>query len=437
MRLSGRLRSALIIGVQGIRARKLRTFLSMVSLFLGVLAVVTVQAGAEIANRAMLADVELTQGVDGTLQMYLPPGQKALQTTLDTLDGARDAVATLSAQAIIGEPGAGPINPGGESFEYGGGDGGYGYGMGEICDESGCRVEGPDSAAPRGQAIELQLTAMTGDVRQFRPFRLDSGQWLDFSGEASLSPRIVLNRDAAKGFAQHRVPAEMRVSGADVNPTPRIIGVVHDGGYGPAAYVRADELLNWVSLSGHSSEHGPGLQVYLSPSATDTEQVLRARLVAAGVPPEQVEAHAMNYRDIMADQLALMRWIFLGLAALVLLIGVAGILNVSLATVGERIEEFALRRAVGTPRLLLAGIVLAETLLIGLLTAAAAIGAGVLGLRAVSLVAGGQEPFLRDLHFPWQAGVAGVIAGLLAGVLGGLIPAIRASRIPIATVMRA
>ncbi len=59
------------------------------------------------------------------------------------------------------------------------------------------------------------------------------------------------------------------------------------------------------------------------------------------------------------------------MAGLVLLIGVAGILNVGLATVGERIEEFALRRAVGTPRSLLAGIVLAETLLTGLFTAAA------------------------------------------------------------------
>ena len=65
-RLSGRLRSALIIGLQGIRARKLRTLLSMVSLFLGVLAVVVVQTGASLAERALLADYELTSGVDGT-----------------------------------------------------------------------------------------------------------------------------------------------------------------------------------------------------------------------------------------------------------------------------------------------------------------------------------------------------------------------------------
>jgi putative ABC transport system permease protein len=126
---------------------------------------------------------------------------------------------------------------------------------------------------------------------------------------------------------------------------------------------------------------------------------------------------------------------------LVLLIGVAGILNVGLATVGERVEEFALRRAVGTPRLLLAGILLA-----GIVFGGDASHGSVRRRRDRSRdirrqggrhVAGtflsSREPFLQNLEFPWQAGVAGVIAGLL----GGLIPAIRAARTPIAMVMRA
>jgi putative ABC transport system permease protein len=125
------------------------------------------------------------------------------------------------------------------------------------------------------------------------------------------------------------------------------------------------------------------------------------------------------------------------MASLVLLIGVAGVLNVGLATVGERIEEFALRRAVGTPRVLLAAIVLAETMLTGLFTAGAAIGVGVLGLKIISPLVAGRGPFPQDLDFPWQAGMAGVAAGLIAGLLGGLVPAIRAARIPIAAVMRA
>ncbi len=53
---------------------------------------------------------------------------------------------------------------------------------------------------------------------------------------------------------------------------------------------------------------------------------------------------------------------------------------------------------------------------------------------------GARNPALQDLAFPWQAGVAGVagiVAGLVAGVLGGFVPALRAARIPIATIMRA
>ena len=85
----------------------------------------------------------------------------------------------------------------------------------------------------------------------------------------------------------------------------------------------------------------------------------------------------------------------------------------------------------------IAGIVLAETLLTGLLTAALAIGAGVVGLQLALTLFGSQFPALEGTAFPWQAGVAGIIAGLVAGVLGGLVPALRAARIPIATVMRA
>jgi ABC-type antimicrobial peptide transport system permease subunit len=178
---------------------------------------------------------------------------------------------------------------------------------------------------------------------------------------------------------------------------------------------------------------GGGVQVLMT-SSTPVEQVLISRMQGIG---SQVYMSTVNSRKELEQQLGLMRLIFLAMAGLVLLIGVAGILNVGLATVGERIEEFALRRAVGTPRSLLAGIVLAETLLTGLLTAALAIGCSVAGLKAVSAVLGDSEPFLHDVTFPWEAGVAGVIAGLIAGILGGFIPAIRAAGIPIATVMRA
>jgi ABC-type antimicrobial peptide transport system permease subunit len=424
-RLSGRLRSALIIGLQGIRARKLRTLLSMVSLFLGVLAVVVVQTGASIAERALLADLELTAGVDGTKTAEINPKPEAAGIVVDTVRGRSDAMAMLSTQAIIGEPGVRPVNEGGAPFDED-------WGFSQPClPEQGCD---PTQIVPPGQAIEMRLTAMTGDIRPFRPLRPRSGQWLDFATVPAMAPRMVVNLEAAKGFERYKVPAEMRINGATTNITPQFVGVVDDGDYQPHAYVRLDELATWLPVANLSDPNtGGGVQVLMT-SSTPVEQVLMSRMQGIGA---EVWVSTVNSREEMERQLWLMRLIFLSMAGLVLLIGVAGILNVGLATVGERIEEFALRRAVGTPRSLLAGIVLAETLLTGLLTAALAIGCSVAGLKAVSALLGDSEPFLRDVTFPWEAGLAGIIAGLIAGILGGFVPAIRAAGIPIATVMRA
>ncbi|MER7279851.1 FtsX-like permease family protein [Dactylosporangium sp. NPDC000244] len=458
MRLSGRFRSALIIGFQGIRARKMRTFLSMISLFLGVLAVVTVQAGAETVRTLQLADVELQQGRDGTRVMYVQPFGDATRVTKETIAGRPGAAASYGLQAIIGEPRVRPINPGAMPFEHldqmGGGEV-YGpetrFEM--QCDEAGnCRPVPVNASAPlpKGAAIEVQLFALVNDVRQFRPFRPVTGTFLDFSGEPSYSPRLVINKAAAVGFAKYTIPAEMRLDGATANPTPRIIGVIDDGSPQPTAYARADEIDNWLPAATSAAASpaaadskaammvsGPGLEVSFAPGNGELEALLTRKLIAAGVPRESLSVSERNARKDFEQELAILNAIFLGMAGLVLLIGVAGILNVGLATVGERVEEFALRRAVGTPRILLAGIVLAETLLTGLLTAGAAIGTAAAGVSVATQVLGDRIPQLRDVSFPWQAGVAGVIAGLIAGILGGSIPALRAARIPIATVMRA
>jgi hypothetical protein len=426
-RWSGRLRSSLIIGLQGIRARKLRTLLSMVSLFLGVLAVVVVQAGASIADRALLADLELTAGIDGTKTMDMPTQPGAGPIVVDTVRGRSDAVAMLVVSGIIGEPGVKPVNEGASPFDENWG------GSSQVCFSDG-HCESPTEGAPPGQAVEVRLTALTGDVRSFRPYRQQAGNWLDFTTMPSLAPKLVLNKEAAKGFERYKVPAEMRVGGATANLTPQFVGVVDDGDSQPRAYVRLDELANWLPTTSLADPNSGGELRVLLAGSSPVEQVLNSRLRGIGV---ETYVSTVNSRKDQKDELRLLRLVFLSMAGLVLLIGVAGILNVGLATVGERVEEFALRRAVGTPRALLAGIVLAETLLTGLLTAAAAIGVSIAGLKVVTTLFGDSQPLLHGVEFPWDAGVAGVIAGLVAGILGGFIPAIRAAGIPIATVMRA
>ena len=108
--MRGRIRSALIIGLQGIRARKTRTFLSMISLFLGVLAVVAVQAGAETAKTLRLADLELHAGKDGTRQMYLPPNGGVQEAAIKTLTPGSGGVGMMTSAVTIGEPGVAAVH---------------------------------------------------------------------------------------------------------------------------------------------------------------------------------------------------------------------------------------------------------------------------------------------------------------------------------------
>ncbi|GAA4015543.1 hypothetical protein GCM10022247_43070 [Allokutzneria multivorans] len=460
IRMSGKFRSSLIIGGQGIRARKLRTVLSMMSLFLGVLAVIAVQAGGQVAEKAMLADIELQQGIDGTETLSLPSHEKTSSVVRETLGGQPGVSVYGGAKATLGEPNVTPLNPGGNSLtgrygSYSGGSGRYTT----VCDASGMCTSKPveEKQPPKGAAVEVRVTSMLGDLRQFRPFRLVSGEWLDFGSAPSMSPQIVLNTGAAEALKKHQIPAELHIEGAAKNATPRVVGVVDDGqgDYSATAYMRADELQNWMPAEAKKPASGPAASpmaamygnsssgslttAYFTPGPTTEilKQTLRARLAAAGADVDGMRSTTVNSKGRMASMLSIMKMIFLGMACLVLLIGVAGILNVGLATVGERVEEFALRRAVGTSRMLLTFIVLAETLLTGLLTAMAAIGAGVLGFQVATVMFSSKLPAIADMSFPWDAGVAGVIAGLAAGLLGGLIPAMRAARIPISTVMRA
>src|SRR4051794_7258196 len=101
MRLSGRVWSALIIGGQGIRSPKTRTFLSVIRLFLGGLAGGGVPGGAEPAKTLRLADLELHVGKDGTRQLYVPPSPAVLDIALKTLRPGSGGVAVITGNATI------------------------------------------------------------------------------------------------------------------------------------------------------------------------------------------------------------------------------------------------------------------------------------------------------------------------------------------------
>ena len=114
-----------------------------------------------------------------------------------------------------------------------------------------------------------------------------------------------------------------------------------------------------------------------------------------------------------------------GVAAIGLIVGGIGIMNVMLASISERVREIGVRRALGAKRTDILVQILAESLTI-------AVAGGVVGMVAsIGLIKILQQivvPANRPELSP-AALMVGVLFSGLVGVLAGLYPAIRASRL--------
>jgi putative ABC transport system permease protein len=131
-------------------------------------------------------------------------------------------------------------------------------------------------------------------------------------------------------------------------------------------------------------------------------------------------------REVAGDTRAL----FLGLAAISLLIGTIGVGNTMAISVLERRSEIGVRRAVGATRVDIALQFLVESIALGIIGGTLGLVLGVDVTAALCLAKGWLivlEPMLVAL---------GPIAGMVAGVVAGVYPAYVATRISPATAIR-
>ncbi|HVD92521.1 MAG TPA: ABC transporter permease [Vicinamibacterales bacterium] len=160
----------------------------------------------------------------------------------------------------------------------------------------------------------------------------------------------------------------------------------------------------------------------------ETNKTVRARVI-----PERLARPEAN----SADQTPVVAGIFLVLVGLVLLVACVNVINLIMVRATTRQREIAMRAALGASRLRLIRQMLTESVI---LAALGGIAGALVGLVCASLIGAiqlpGDLPFRFDLRFDWR--VFGYIAGiaLTAGVGVGLLPALRASRADLNSVLR-
>ena len=157
-------------------------------------------------------------------------------------------------------------------------------------------------------------------------------------------------------------------------------------------------------------------------------------MLAATADPEHPEAvnvsRPSDAIEAKAAAASAFTTLFLGLAAVAVLVGALGIANVMLMAVLERRNEIGLRRALGATRGHIVGQFLAEAILL------AGLG-GLVGALLGSAVAAAYATSQGWLIALPVAGIGRVVAATLVGALAGFYPALRAANTPPTDALRA
>jgi putative ABC transport system permease protein len=381
-------RGAIIVAGQTLRAHKLRTALTCLSLAIAVLALVAVDAASEVAAQAVVTEARLTQGLPETWRLETQT-QVLAKSPSKALDIASAILRPHGGSAALVAQARGTLNSDG-----------------------------------------VAIQAVQGDLRGIRPFRIMSGSWLA-GGPANICPEVVLGR----GVWTSRIGDIVRlgIPGYDSPVAARVVGTVDDASDMDQIYVRLDDMLLWTDfgsgdwsteLLAHATEDHPGEgALALSQAASITN--------LSGQPSR------IDSLGATADALAAVRLTFLLVAAVAMVVGIIGILNIGLVSLRERVEEIGLRRATGATALQIGLSVLTESILAALAAACVAVVLAWLMLPLITSVLFSNLAMASTVSFPYQTAAAGIGVAGFAGLTGGIIPAVRASRMNIADIMRA
>ncbi|MGY5054071.1 ABC transporter permease [Streptomyces sp. 900105755] len=277
----------------------------------------------------------------------------------------------------------------------------------------------------KGTGEHIEVNAYAGALREIRPFPVKRGEWP--VNEDALIPGLAVNRAAAE------------LGELTLKPTPgshpvpvRVIAVIDDGSTTPQVWLPLQQLRSRAGADGDGTIHVIArLTPDHAPSSTGSQLNSIAQTFNLHT---NGNAQRVDIVDELAASLSTMRTTFLIVGAVTLLVGVIGILNIGLATLHERAEEFALRRSLGAAQREVAVLVLVESVMIG---SSGAVVASAICWALYATVIPGITDGIGPGAFPLGACLIGLAVGAGAGLLGGAIPAYRAARLPIAVVMRA
>jgi putative ABC transport system permease protein len=390
-------------GLEAIRSHRLRSALTMLGILIGIAAVILTVGLGEGASAQIQAQINSL----GTNLLIITPGSA---TSSGGVNGPLGSATTLTVQD------AGAL---------------------------AAKADAPDIAAvaPTSQSPETLIagtrnwsTSVVGTTPGWLHVRsrdIAEGRWLTAADERNVADVTVLGPTTASKLFGGSDPLGQTV---DVNGVPLdVVGVLKSVGESGSGSNEDDQAL--VPLSTMEQQIGGSRtsvdSIYVEATSPPTlsaayQEADTLLLNLHGVSAANADFTINSQQSLLSTASSVnktLTWLLAGIAAISLLVGGIGVMNIMLVSVTERIREIGLRKALGaTPRVIRRQF-LVEASLLGL-------AGGVLGAAAGLAGAVALPHLIPDTITISPAAVGGSIAvAVVIGLVFGVYPAGRAARL--------
>lgn len=394
--------------LKNIRAHKLRSFLTMLGLIIGISSVVIILAvgsGAQslITNQITSAGSNLIGVLPGASEENGPPSS-ALGIVVTTLK-YEDALA-------LGDKKNAP----------------------HITDVA-AYVRGSATIKWQNQDISANFTGTTASYINVEDAEVALGRFFDEADERGISRVVVLGSQVAEDLFDGQDPLGQEVK--IKKEMFKVIGVMKERG--TSFFVNQDtqvfvpiktaqkillgiDHINFLRAKVDKPDN-------ISSSVEDVKITLRERHEITN--PEEDDFSVRNTQqamEVLTQVTDALKFFLVAIAAIALLVGGIGIMNIMLVVVNERIREVGLRKAVGAKNLNICCQFLIETMVIS--TAG-----GVIGIVFGSAIAAIVALVARLLGYNWALVVSldsiilSTSFSIIIGLIFGVYPALKAAKL--------
>ena len=389
---------ALKMAMKSIAGNKFRAFLTMLGIIIGVMALVIL---VSLVNGATGTVTDTIAKMGSDLITVRISDDKGKPITLDTLDGWMDT------------EGVGLIAPSGTATATG--------------------KYGSTNAT-------FQVYGATPAYEQVNGLKLLLGRFLKASDVDNHTDVCVINEAAAEKLVGYTdcLNVEISLSGRKF----RVVGVLEDDEDSLTAVFGADSLVAYIpytTLLRLSSTVSSTITSF-SVSAAEGSDLATAesamRKLLMDRFDEDEDAFTLSSRNIMEDAMnnvtSILTVLLGGIAAISLIVGGIGIMNIMLVTVTERTREIGIRRAIGAQRSSIVAQFLIEAAMLCGIGGIVGIAFGTLGSMALSTL------MFQMTIYPSPAVTIGSFSlSVVLGVIFGSYPAVKASKLQPVEALRA